>query len=405
MRVVFVTDLFQPEMGYATVRLPVAMAKVQGVEVHVVTSGFHSPVQSLSESDRQLEMEKCKERAGSVSSFEGVNIHFLDSSLTANTGMKMLGLRKKFQELNPDIVQVFVHMGWSAIDGARLKKILNYKLFTGNHTTASVFPLCLNPKPFFHPRRFKEWLRRGLPGRFISSQTEICYGATIDCSYVAQNFLGVPAKKIKTVPLGVDTVYFHPAATDSEHKNAFELRSRLGVDAEEIMCVYTGKFTPDKNPLLLAQAVQALRQKGEPFRAVFFGDGAQLAEMLAVPDVIVHPFVHFSELGHLFRAADIGVWPTQESTSMIDCAACGTPIIVNDKLAAVERVEGNGLQYILGDVDDLAAKLLELRDPARRRELGDFGARKIEEQFSWNALVQIRIDDYRAALGNAKSRS
>ncbi len=42
----------------------------------------------------------------------------------------------------------------------------------------------------------------------------------------------------------------------------------------------------------------------------------------------------------------------------------------------------------------------ELKDPEKRRILGNSGARKMEEKFSWNSLSQIRLDDYRRALGN-----
>ena len=57
----------------------------------------------------------------------------------------------------------------------------------------------------------------------------------------------------------------------------------------------------------------------------------------------VNPFIALSELPRFFRSADIGIWPTQEFMSMLDAAACGLPIVVNDTLKAVERIEGNGL--------------------------------------------------------------
>ena len=83
---------------------------------------------------------------------------------------------------------------------------------------------------------------------------------------------------------------------------------------------------------------------------------------------------------------------------MIDCAASGTPIVVNDTIAAVERVEGNGLRYRLGDLEDLKRALLELKSLERRSELGSEGARKMERDFSWRSLAQRRVNDYRAAL-------
>ena len=163
------------------------------------------------------------------------------------------------------------------------------------------------------------------------------------------------------------------------------------------MCVYSGRFSQDKNPLLLARAIEQLRAEGEPFAGVFFGDGEQRDAIEACEGSRTHPFVPYTELGDLFRAADIAIWPTQESTSMLDAAACGTPIVVNDTLAAVERVEGNGLRYRLNDPDDLMRSLRQLHDPELRATLGRHGAGKIGSTYSWQALAQIRLEDYLAA--------
>jgi glycosyltransferase involved in cell wall biosynthesis len=62
-------------------------------------------------------------------------------------------------------------------------------------------------------------------------------------------------------------------------------------------------------------------------------------------------FVPVNELADYFRAADIGVWP-RESTSMLDAAACGLPIVVNDT-SSLLGIEGNGLVYELNNVDDM----------------------------------------------------
>ena len=45
---------------------------------------------------------------------------------------------------------------------------------------------------------------------------------------------------------------------------------------------------------------------------------------------------------------------------MLDAAACGLPVVVNDTLRATERINGNGLQYRLNDVDDLVRVLSTL---------------------------------------------
>src|SRR5207244_3569791 len=94
------------------------------------------------------------------------------------------------------------------------------------------------------------------------------------------------------------------------------------------------------------------------------------------------------ELGNLYRVADIGVWPTQESTSMLDAAACGLPIVANDTMSAPERLEGSGIAYKLNDAEDLIRALRKLRDRETRDGLGTCGVQKKAWDFSWGAMAK-----------------
>ncbi len=346
MKIVILAATYAKSMGYAGTLLPAALSRRPDIEVHYVTTGLphNYYLNDFEKTYGNFQGEGI--RRGTVRAPEGYTVHFIDFHKTYG-GMRMRGLDRKLAEIRPDVVQTFTHTGWLPIDAARFQPKLGYKLFTGCHTTASVFPLAQQPNPPWDRRRLLEFVRRGLPGRFISSRIELCYGATADCTDVARKFFGADPRKLKTIPLGVDTEIFHPARDDQEREAAAQLRRSLGVADDEIMCVYTGRFAEDKNPVLLALAVASLRAAGERSRAVFFGDGAQRQAIEGVPDAIVHPFVHYTKLGDLYRAADVGLWPAQKSTSMIDCAACGTAIVVNDTIAAVERVEGNGITYRL----------------------------------------------------------
>ena len=175
--------------------------------------------------------------------------------------------------------------------------------------------------------------------------------------------------------------------------------ARLGIEPDEIVFIYTGQFTEAKNPVLLAKSAQSMRSHGARVKALFLGDGAQRDEIAAHASSIVLPFVPHRDLVDYYRAADVGVWPTQESTSMLDAAACGLPIVVNNTLRAVERIDGNGLTYDLNDQASLERIMSSLLDGVTRKRLGDVGARRMAEQFSWNALVQRRVSDYRRSLG------
>ena len=123
------------------------------------------------------------------------------------------------------------------------------------------------------------------------------------------------------------------------------MRGRFGLSADDIVCVYTGRFTTDKNPLALAQAIDALAEIDPRYKGLFIGDGEQRPEIVSCRNTTVVPFMTHAGLAQHYRAADIGVWPRQESMSMIDAAASGLPIVVSNAVGEVERVNGNGRMY------------------------------------------------------------
>ena len=67
---------------------------------------------------------------------------------------------------------------------------------------------------------------------------------------------------------------------------------------------------------------------------------------------------------------------------MLDAAACGLPLVVNDTLKAHERIDGNGMQYKVNDLDDLVRAIGQLQDARLRQTLGASGAQKMRNQFS-----------------------
>jgi glycosyltransferase involved in cell wall biosynthesis len=62
-----------------------------------------------------------------------------------------------------------------------------------------------------------------------------------------------------------------------------------------------------------------------------------------------------------------------------------------------ERIDGNGVTYRLNDLDDLVRVMEVALDPAWRRTLGETGARRMRDQFSWADLARRRLRDYEAA--------
>jgi glycosyltransferase involved in cell wall biosynthesis len=178
------------------------------------------------------------------------------------------------------------------------------------------------------------------------------------------------------------------------------LRTRLGISEDELLCIYTGQFTEAKSPATLAEAVELLVLGGVKARGLFVGNGPQRDALSRFSHSLVLDFMQNSELPVYYRAADVGVWPTQESTSMLDAAACGLPIVVNHTLQAIERIDGNGLTYRLGDPKSLADVLRRLLDKSLRESLGSAGASKMLDRYSWRDLARKRLADYEAAIAS-----
>ncbi|MBF0547061.1 MAG: glycosyltransferase family 4 protein [Candidatus Riflebacteria bacterium] len=391
MKIVFVTEWYVEKMGYAENCLAKALASLNE-EVHIITSNvkpyFDSPFFSKVYGDF---LGKSVEETGKKK-IDGYFVHRLPFLSIGQHFIK--GLPLKLKQLKPQVVQTFdCRYLMTAMLGI-MSPLLKYKFFTGNHTVASVYP----PYYSYSQMNFRERMRirlfHTLPGKVASLFTTKSFPATVDAAHIAEKFFGVSAKKITVDPLGVDTDFFHPFSNDTEEAKRFELRKSWGVNKSEILCVYTGRFTEEKNPLCLAKAVERLYLQGKPFKAVFFGEGPQKEEILAAKGCQVRPFVPFSKLSEVFWAADVGIWPRQESISMIDASACALPIIISDRVLAKERVEGNGLTYRENDVESLISQLLCMQDESLRKRLGKFGSEKIQNKFSWKAIAKRRLSEY-----------
>jgi glycosyltransferase involved in cell wall biosynthesis len=395
MRIVLISNHFCDGMGYLENMLPKYLGRM-GHETHVITADLagNSWLPSFSETYGSFVKPL---GAGFTRTSDDYTLHVLPHETTAGYA-RIVGLGSKLSELRPDVVQTTTPIGWNALQAALAKLKLGYKFFTGNHHHASVFPLAQSTGRFLSRERLDCMVKRTVPGCFVSLLTEKCYAISSDCADIAVRFFGVPLHKVDICPLGVDTDLFSPPSTQYDFQQRESTRKQLGFSQTDIVCIYTGRFTDDKNPLLLAKVIEELAESGQPFRGLFVGSGPQSQAIKSCLASVVHPFVNVKELPRLFRAADIGVWPAQESMSMLDAAACGLPIVVNHTMSAPERAEGNGLTYILNDRKDLISVLLKLRDAPIRARMGGIGAKKMQNCFSWRAIAERRLRDYQASL-------
>jgi len=390
MRVAIISDWFSEKMGYAENCLPKALASA-GADVHLISSD----AQVYYGSSRYTEVYEPFLGSGLVpcceKPWDGFTLHRLPHAWWRRR-LRIRGLTRLLRKLRPNVVQTLDPLSPTTYQSAILSPLLRFRLFLESHVHASIFPPTLGKIRSFEQQRWKVY--RNTVGRWLSIASRACYAISPDCADICRDWFGVEPTKIRVDPLGVDTELFRPSpATDDQRST---LRRSLGFADDEIVCVYTGRFSPDKGPLILADAIHLLNSAGKRFRGLFVGGGtpADADDLRRRRGCSTVDFVPARDLPPYYRCADIGVWPKQESTSQLDAAACGLPLVLSDRIHVLERVDGNGLTYREGDSDDLARRLLELSDPDVRHRLGVAGSAKMRADYGWDRIARNRLRDY-----------
>lgn len=400
MKIVYITEFFSEKMGYSENCLPKAMASL-GQEVHVVASELqaYGNLPNYDESYGRFlgpRIQPC-----GTKSVDGYTLHRLPHRLYFGY-VDICGLLSKLHALKPDIVQTINCISTNTLKIAIAQRLLGYKIFTECHQHISIIKPYLRYQTLLHLKRLLYFATRTIPGRFVSLFTKKCFPIAPDCAEVAHGFYGVQKNKIKIMTLGTDTDLFSPVIDKATMEQRIDLRGELGFSESDIVCIYTGRFSEDKNPMLLAKAVSEIRNQGLPYRAIFIGDGVQRTEIESFEGNVIIPFVDFHDLPKYYRAADIGVWPTQESTSILDAASCGIPVVVSDCMGELDRVRGNGEVYSEGELRDLVRVLRSLNSEDVRRKYGEKGRQKMVEKYSWVRIAKDMLMEYESVLEKEK---
>jgi glycosyltransferase involved in cell wall biosynthesis len=397
MKIVIVSAYYSEGMGYAENCLPKYLANL-GHEVHVLSSTLNVyGIEPNYDKTYESFLGEANQKVGNYN-IDGYTLHRLEYK-KISTYIYIQGLYKNIKRISPDIVHVTEIGSINCFKLAAIKKVLGFKLFTETHQHLSVVKPYLKSKGL-SINKLNYFLTRTLPTFLASLAVEKCYSIAPDCSYVANKFYGVPQGKIKLQPLGTDSLLFSPAISNQELTAKEKLRTKLGFSKDEIVLIYTGRFSEDKNPLILAKALEKLNEfSSVKVFGLFIGEGVQKEEILKCANTVVISFMKHQDLTTYYASSDIAVWPFQESMSMLDAASSGLPLVVSDKIGEYDRVDGNGKVYNEGNLESLVstlASLIENKDNLKK--MGDIGRRKMLEHYSWKNIALNIENDYKNSL-------
>ena len=209
--------------------------------------------------------------------------------------------------------------------------------------------------------------------------------------------LGVPRERLTCIPNGLDAARWPLAAP-------------AGGDRCTILCV--ARMVPRKRHVDLLEASAVLHGRGVPHRLVLAGDGplrAELQARAAALGIDGHAEFPGRLAGEALRRCLAGshvsvLVSTLEgmSTSVMEAMACGLPVVGSDVNGIRDLVvDGEtGLLVPPKSPVELAAALERLvAGPALRATLGAAGRRRLEREFSLEAMVAAKGDLYRRLAG------
>jgi glycosyltransferase involved in cell wall biosynthesis len=401
LKIAVVSSFYSEGMGYTENCLPKALARL-GHEVHLLTSQLNVYGNESDYNNTYESFLGCADQGTKKFITDGYTVHRLNST-TVSGYVLIKSLITRLREINPEFVYSIEIASLQTFQLAAIRYLIGFRLFAETHQHLSVVkPYMKNASGGLVRKAFYR-LTRTMPTCVASLAVERCYAIAPDCVHVAHRFYGVPMKKLTLRSLGTDTELFHPPATKEEIASRDRMRRQHGYSEDDIVCIYTGRLSESKNPLILAQAVDIAARQKLPFRSLFIGEGNQKAAIASYRNAKVLPFMKHSDLADIYRMGDIAVWPRQESMSMLDATSSGLPLIVSENIGDKNRIDGNGRFYSENHADDLVRVLMSLGSQAERHRLGNAGRAKMEREYSWDSIARKIVFDYLTLIKPSKN--
>ena len=256
--------------------------------------------------------------------------------------------RRAIESVAPDIVEAAdpYTLGWAVLDACQRLRVPAVAFCHSN------LPALLarfvggdgTPLGGFVERRARRYLA-ALYGRFdvVLAPSRAMVQELADC--------GVP--RAHHQPLGVDCSVFTPAACDPGWR--IHLQARLGLPVGTRFIVYHGRFAPEKDLPLVAEAVRLL---GPGHALLAVGAGPRVPEGQRVR--VLPPEPDSGRLARLIASCDAAVHAgTQETFGLaaLEALACGTPLVASAEGGLGELVAEAGIAVHSRRPADWAAAL------------------------------------------------
>jgi glycosyltransferase involved in cell wall biosynthesis len=222
---------------------------------------------------------------------------------------------------------------------------------------------------------------------------------------------------IKVMPqLGVDETLFIPQPQSN-------LAAKLGIEQNEFVIGFVGRFVPEKGLLTLFDALVTL--KDTSWKLLMLGRGPLQSELMSkaeenkiedriiwiesVPHDQVCHYINLmntlvlpSETTYEFKTLTAAGWKEQFGHVLIEAMACKVPVIGSNSGEIPHVIGDTGLVFPEGNVQALAHCLAQfMEEPELAHNLAEMGYQKAITQYTNKALAKQQLEFYKALLNNS----
>jgi glycosyltransferase involved in cell wall biosynthesis len=370
-KIVHVVYQFHPDMGYDS-NLFARFAHPQ-LEVVILTSD-NLDLWNVTAKDVQTADSRIEEQYG-------VEIIRLGSFKTGKkkAGVFMKGLNRKIEEINPEIV--FYHglesptYAWSIIRqiGKRFITADTHTLFSQFKDVTFIGGIYLNL--IFKPLIVNRLKKINAPMFYTALENK---------------------KVLQWFGFEENQIFDNEICTDVElfRKEEIQFKDFLPqTNFQGKVLLYTGKFDHFKQPDIILDAIRTIEDQIDfPLDLVFVGPKNEEYQNRHFKRTFSNELIQIHLLGpaknhelyQYYSAADIAVFPKQNTLSSLDAQACGLPVIMERDETNEERLKEGGLCYEPENVSDLGAQILKLlKDETLVKTLSENGRNYMHERYNY----------------------
>jgi glycosyltransferase involved in cell wall biosynthesis len=392
MRIVHVTNYQVPGYGYEEIMLARAQRRLNHEPI-ILTSNYLHPRGAYAVLRDRFPRRRVEPSDELV---DGVRVIRLPG-LEIGQRVWIRGLERQIRRLDPDVVHCHNLMQFHPMRMAWLKarSRVRFGLVVDDHMHFGFMRRSpLGKAAYLVFRRLVQPL--------LAREVDRYCAIGDDTKSYLETACGVRSR-VDVRPLGVDMDAF----TNSAERRV-QARRSLGLQDGETVYVYTGKLIPAKGIHLLIQAALRLIEQGQRVRVLAVGDadhhyldglkretekGGREADFTFLPSRLQ------SDLPDVYAAADVAVWPRQESMAIYEALSMELPVIVSDQCGYLSMLGGLVRTYRHDDVASLAGAMRDLVDVPARRQLAGMARQVADQEFSWTRSAQRYLDTYNEALG------